>query len=668
MNVDPSRRLLQAAALVVLFAVALRCAWLGDDAYITLRTVENAATGGGLRWNPDDRVQTYTHPLWMLLLTAARWLTGESYFTTIWLSLGLSLAAATLLLRRAATSAAVVACGLALVGTRAFTDYCTSGLETPLTFLLLALFVDALLPSVKPGNPWRMAVGPAVDGAIAPAPAPRLGRAAVCAALLATNRMDLALLCAPALLAALPGRPFVASLRTLLLAGVPFFGWLLFAAVYYGSPFPVTAHAKAFGIGIPAEELARQGLAYARFALTDDPVLLPMVAFGLVAALLLRGARGLALGGLLYCAYVAKVGGDFMAGRFFLPPFVVAVAVLALRWSAWPKRIATASAFALVALVALRGLPQWLLPPRCDTAPSLAQLMAQGGIGDERLVYYPTLGLFAPGRHVPRFGELHGAVRPEGGGRWLLLNGAVGSAGYGAGRDGTVLDPLLCDPLLTRLPAKDPSNWRIGHVLRRVPEGYYESLATGENRIHHAGLRAYWDALRLATRAPVFDAARWQALQQLWSGALDAGFRDYIATDYRTPPAVDVNAADVADELPLGTYWFDEPKVKLVYDGGVLVRWAPAAPARTLRLQTMGFCDFRVRFLRGGVTVGEAMGAPQPQPAGLTPLRAVAGLRLELVTVPTDVGAFDAVRIDAVENPMSHTATGPAGLAMVRRE
>ena len=32
------------------------------------------------------------------------------------------------------------------------------------------------------------------------------------------------------------------------------------------------------------------------------------------------------------------------------------------------------SAVAIVGLVALRGLPQWLLPPRCDTAPALAQL------------------------------------------------------------------------------------------------------------------------------------------------------------------------------------------------------------------------------------------------------------------------------------------------------
>ena len=108
--------------------------------------------------------------------------------------------------------------------------------------------------------------------------------------------------------------------------------------------------------------------------------------------------------------------------------------------------------------------------------------------------------------------------------------------------------------------------------------------------------------------------------------------------------------------------------MRLVYDGGVAVRWPEATAARTLRLQTTGFCDFRVRFLRAGVVVGEAKGAPQPQPPQLAPLRAIVGLRQELVAVPAGVGAFDAVWIDAVENPLSHTATGPAGLALVRRE
>ena len=61
---------------LALLAVAVRVAWLGDDAYITLRSVENWVSGNGLRWNQDDRVQTYTHPLWMLVLSLGRLLSG----------------------------------------------------------------------------------------------------------------------------------------------------------------------------------------------------------------------------------------------------------------------------------------------------------------------------------------------------------------------------------------------------------------------------------------------------------------------------------------------------------------------------------------------------------------------------------------------------------------
>jgi arabinofuranosyltransferase len=61
------KRRLQTLACVVLlalFAVVLcRTAWVGDDAYITFRTVDNLVHGYGARWNVDERVQAYTHPL-----------------------------------------------------------------------------------------------------------------------------------------------------------------------------------------------------------------------------------------------------------------------------------------------------------------------------------------------------------------------------------------------------------------------------------------------------------------------------------------------------------------------------------------------------------------------------------------------------------------------------
>ena len=55
-------------AVVGLFGLLLRAGWVTEDAYITLRPVDNWVNGFGLRWNPAERVQGYTHPLWMVLL------------------------------------------------------------------------------------------------------------------------------------------------------------------------------------------------------------------------------------------------------------------------------------------------------------------------------------------------------------------------------------------------------------------------------------------------------------------------------------------------------------------------------------------------------------------------------------------------------------------------
>ena len=72
------------ALLTALFVVVvLRTAWIHDDAYITYRTVDNFVNGYGLRWNPAERVQTYTHPLWMFVVSAAYAVTHEMFFTVI---------------------------------------------------------------------------------------------------------------------------------------------------------------------------------------------------------------------------------------------------------------------------------------------------------------------------------------------------------------------------------------------------------------------------------------------------------------------------------------------------------------------------------------------------------------------------------------------------------
>ena len=81
--------------ILFLLTIGLR-AWMSDDAYITLRTVDNFINGYGLTWNISERVQPYTHPLWMFLLSFTYFFTREAYYTTIILSLVISLAAVVL--------------------------------------------------------------------------------------------------------------------------------------------------------------------------------------------------------------------------------------------------------------------------------------------------------------------------------------------------------------------------------------------------------------------------------------------------------------------------------------------------------------------------------------------------------------------------------------------
>jgi len=145
-NTAGFRRLVIAGGTAAFLLLLLRTAWLDDDAYITFRTVDNFLNGLGLRWNVVNRVQAFTHPLWMLAVAAAAAVGGDVYFSSLALSIVVSLAAVTLAASRIASTlpmAVLVFASLAL--SKAFVDYSTSGLENPLTHLLLALFAALVL-------------------------------------------------------------------------------------------------------------------------------------------------------------------------------------------------------------------------------------------------------------------------------------------------------------------------------------------------------------------------------------------------------------------------------------------------------------------------------------------------------------------------------------------
>lgn len=514
----PMSRTSKILTLVCLAAFALilfRTAWVGDDVYITLRTVDNFVNGHGLLWNTSERVQSFTHPLWLFLLVLVYAPTRDAYTTALTVSIVTSLLTFWLIIRRdgfAWLGAAI------LLFSKAFVDYSASGLENPLTHLLLVLFFIYFIE--KPSSTYRLGL---------------------LAALLALNRIDAVLFVVPALgyllfqpssdlaplhspgpaASAQSGRGFAGSLASMADGFLPIFLWEIFSLLYYGFPFPNTYYAK-LGAGILQGEMFEQGWVYFLDSLQRDPLTLTVILTG-IGLSFWRGEkreRMLALGSLLYLVYVFSIGGDFMSGRFLTASLLISSLLLLRLARSWSKE---QRAFA-IGLVALLGIfstpPNYILDL---TQPRFTEHDLQTGINDERAYYYPISGLmnYRVGKGIPFSGEgwvEHGYALRESG-KSVVDEKNVGFIGYFAGPDVHIVDLYaLCDPLLARLPASSLDKWRIGHYEREVPNGYLPTLRTGINQIHDPNLAAYYDQISLITRGPLFSRARLIAIWRMNTG------------------------------------------------------------------------------------------------------------------------------------------------------
>jgi arabinofuranosyltransferase len=501
------------AGLVLLAVVLLRTAWISDDAYISFRTIDNVLAGDGLRWNPDERVQAFTHPLWVLLLIPAQDATHEPYFTTLAISLLLSLGAAAVVLFLIADSAATGVIAVALLTlSRSFVDYSTSGLENPLSHVLLALLIASVLES------------PSADDARPTVATPLLAGLAV------VTRMDLLLIVTPILAQDLARRHRRDLLRAVCAAFAPIAGWESFSLFYYGYLFPNTAYAK-LSTGLPRGELAHQGMLYLRESFATDPITLVTIAVGVAIGISVRdrGARPAALGIVAYLLYVVSIGGDFMSGRFLSAPFLAAVCLVA-RFGIRPgsRSIALRAGMGLSATVVIGFLAPH--PTLFSDGGYRVEEIPPHGIADERGVYYQVTGLLRK-RHAwssPRIALMEKYVAAIEAGRHAIATDFIGAQGYLVGRQLHIIDTLvLPDPLLSRLPCERP--WRIGHFARRLPEGYFQSVQEDRNRIVDPDLAAYYDGVRTITRAPLWSWERIVTIVRMNGGAYDGRLRAYIS-------------------------------------------------------------------------------------------------------------------------------------------
>jgi len=483
-------------------------AWICDDAYITLRTVDNFVNGHGPRWNILDRVQAFTHPLWMLLLSFCYFFTREAYFTSISLSIAISIAAVAILAIKGARKLyTAVLLLLALMFSRAFVDYSTSGLENPLTHLLLIIYFLILLR----GRFYSRTIL----------------FLSVITALGMLTRMDTAAIFSPGLAYALWKVDEKKLGVKLLFAGfLSFFMWEFYSLLYYGFLFPNTAYAK-LNSGIQSDDLVVQGLRYMKNSLLNDPVTLTTVVTTLVIISVRRKGTECAAGAgiVLYLLYVVFIGGDFMSGRFLTAPFFVSLVIAG--------HIMENTEFSVcirhmipVGIVALGGVlcPQPPLLSGLDYGSNRNGLIDVNGIADERAWYYQFTGLlkYFQGIDMPNF-PYSDSPRPgipagwhglqarnfaETTGRWVFFESSIGIFGFFAGSRAHIVDwYALVDPYLARMPMKK-GPWRIGHIQRVIPEGYMETLAGGVNAIRNPRLAAYYDKITIITRGDLTSKER----------------------------------------------------------------------------------------------------------------------------------------------------------------
>jgi len=625
-------------AIASLFIVIVRHAWLSDDAYITLRSLDNWINGHGLVYNVGERVQSYTHPLWLFLVAIPYSLTHEPYFTMIVTSIVVTMAALSIFVSRVAPTPSVALYGLLALGSsKAFVDYSTSGLENPLTYLLLACYGWVYLKTDLQNRDHFIL-------------------SFICA-LGMLNRLDSALLFLPPLLYSLWYRCSWRRCYLTAIGFIPIIGWTIFSLIYYGFLLPNTAYAK-LNTGIPQSELWRQGVSYYLDSLTRDPITLatifmvsllimldincaffkrhrtrtrmdesgytsliprlsalvrvPFIFFNALTkySLSSRGRRIAGIIGIaLYLLYIARIGGDFMSGRFLAAPCFFAILL-------WPKPTGeSVSAILIPGILLFLGLsspyPTWSSPfkeiPRDE-------LITERGIADER-AYYRNSWFLAQRRVGDDFSveAIHNKRQRQGleaqhGEKKILAVEAAGLRGYYAGPTVYVLDELaLSDPLLARLPAKRDTEWRVGHYQRIIPDGYLETLDSGNTQLADQNLADYYDQLSLIVGGKLWEPARWQAI---W--AMNSGASDHLVDveRYRYPSVQALSIQDMAQRPTQGEPWL-HPEMLVASDSGVIINVDDAAQANQfVEVNVASHNRYQLRYLRDQEIIATQLLAP----------------------------------------------------------
>ena len=514
--------------VAVLVAVIIKNAWVCDDAYVTFRVIDNFINGSGLRWNIADRVQAYSNPLWLMLMTPVYYFSGEFYFSSITVSVILTLSAVMTAIWKSEKKLLAISTGiLFLVCSNSFIDYSTSGLETAAGYFLFAVFIN--LYSGGELNKKRFFL------------------IFLTAGFIILNRVDHGIIVFPFLLdcfikynRSVHGKYLSAESVISASAGLfPIIFWTVFSIIYYGFTVPNTAFAK-LNIGIDRYLIIKQGFYYLTDFIKNDFIGASAVGILLISSFpLFRNFKKWPyfLSTVLYISYILLIGGDFMSGRFFTILIFMAFTVIISIDFKYPY------VFAVIIPVVVAFS---FLNPRNPlvSGRDYSNKKFNNGIADERGYYFAYTGLFnnskETGKPVNPF-EKKG-IRE---GKFIIKDG-IGFSGYNFGSEYHILDRYaLGEPLLARIPYQNPfeikKDFRPGHNGRDFPAGLKDSLKTGENRIVHPALKLYYDKLRIITKDDIFSWKRFYEILKMNTGQYDYLINKYNSIKMYSAYEMDTN-------------------------------------------------------------------------------------------------------------------------------
>lgn len=535
-----------AAFTAVMFLIII-LAWNCDDAYHAYVMAKNLVNGNGFVYNLGERVNASTCPLFTLLVAAVYALLGDMYLSGILTCVLCSgIAVWFVFFKFCHNMKSVLLAFLCLGGANGFITYATAGLENCLLFCMTALVYFFVTGKEEYGKKDLFFL-------------------AVVIGILMGARMDNVLLVAPAgvyvyFFAKKKEISIPKSVGLGVLGVFPFWMWEIFSVVYYGFLFPNTAYIK-LGTGLPLTNYLSRGISYMLTALLNDPVLLLMPFLYGLFAVWRRDLKHILLAGgtWIYLAYVIYIGGDFMLGRHLTVPFFCAVCGLTLlfkkaagepaadvraetgeglaaakqdgetkRKNAGGTRLLTAVIVAAAGCIVF-ALSFGALEGKRYLWSGDKYLMQCADVADERTYYSPTTGLLA--YLQTKDGDYEGVVtktfntveveemlaRETPGGE--LKRGASGILVYYYLEGIPVYDAYgLADAFLARLPAQYDEHWRIGHMQRRIPEGYEETVVTGQNCIEDEKLHEFYDALSVVIKGDLWSAERFRTIWRMNTG------------------------------------------------------------------------------------------------------------------------------------------------------